>query len=130
MPAQWLLNWAIAYATPYLVNYGAGYANLQSRIFFVWFAACFLCIAFVYAMVYETKGLSLEQIDEMYADRKCTPWRSAGWTPGAGFQEKKPAGSGSGESAGEDGGRAAGPKGPGSPAEEEIALGPMHEIRL
>ena len=44
---QWLLNWAIAYMTPYLVDYGAGYANLQSKIFFVWFGACFICIAFV-----------------------------------------------------------------------------------
>ena len=44
---QWLLNWAIAYATPYLVDYGAGYANLQSKIFFVWFGACFICIVFV-----------------------------------------------------------------------------------
>ncbi|KAL6365760.1 hypothetical protein LRP88_00335 [Fusarium phalaenopsidis] len=33
---NWLLNWAIAFSTPYLVNYGEGYANLQSKIFFVW----------------------------------------------------------------------------------------------
>ena len=78
---QWLLNWAIAYATPYLVNYGEGYANLQSKIFFVWFGSCFLCIAFVYFLIYETKGLSLEQVDEMYGDKTCTPWRSAGWRP-------------------------------------------------
>ncbi|KAF4415406.1 RCO3-glucose transporter, partial [Fusarium acutatum] len=32
---NWLLNWAIAFSTPYLVNYGKGYANLQSKIFFV-----------------------------------------------------------------------------------------------
>lgn len=32
---NWLLNFAIAYATPYMVNEGAGYANLQSRVFFV-----------------------------------------------------------------------------------------------
>ncbi|EAQ87103.1 hypothetical protein CHGG_03722 [Chaetomium globosum CBS 148.51] len=78
---NWLLNWAIAYATPYLVNYGEGYANLQSKIFFVWFGSCFLCIAFVYFLIYETKGLSLEQVDEMYGDKTCTPWRSAGWRP-------------------------------------------------
>jgi sugar porter (SP) family MFS transporter len=80
---NWLLNWAIAYATPYLVNYGSGYANLQSKIFFVWFACCFLCIAFVYFMIYETKGLSLEQVDEMYTDKSVSAWRSAGWQPKA-----------------------------------------------
>ncbi len=76
---QWLLNWAIAYATPYLVNYGPGYANLQSKIFFIWFACCFLCITFVYFLIYETKGLSLEEIDELYTEvssaRKSTHWQ-------------------------------------------------------
>lgn len=38
---NWLLNWAIAYSTPYLVNYGTGNANLQSKIFFIWFGCCF-----------------------------------------------------------------------------------------
>ena len=32
---NWLLNFALAYATPYMVNEGKGYANLQSRVFFV-----------------------------------------------------------------------------------------------
>ncbi|KAK4151691.1 general substrate transporter [Chaetomidium leptoderma] len=83
---NWLLNWAIAYATPYLVNYGEGYANLQSKIFFIWFGCCFLCIAFVYFMIYETKGLSLEEVDEMYADKTCVAWRSASWRPKSTFQ--------------------------------------------
>ncbi|SPO01684.1 probable RCO3 - glucose transporter [Cephalotrichum gorgonifer] len=76
---NWLLNWAIAYSTPYLVNYGDGYANLQSKIFFVWFGACFLCILFVYLMIYETKGLSLEQVDQLYEEirdaRQSTKWK-------------------------------------------------------
>lgn len=76
---NWLLNWAIAYSTPYLVNYGPGNANLQSKIFFIWFGCCFICIAFVYFMIYETKGLSLDQIDELYDEVKIaknsTKWR-------------------------------------------------------
>jgi hypothetical protein len=32
---NWLLNFAIAYSTPYMVNEGDGYANLQSKVFFV-----------------------------------------------------------------------------------------------
>lgn len=82
---NWLLNWAIAYATPYLVNYGDGYANLQSKIFFVWFACCFLCILFVYLMIYETKGLTLEEVDRLYEEvsdaRKSAAWKppSSSW---------------------------------------------------
>jgi MFS family permease len=76
---NWLLNWAIAFSTPYLVNYGKGYANLQSKIFFIWFGACFLCIFFVYFFIYETKGLSLEEIDllseEVSVARKSTNWK-------------------------------------------------------
>ena len=84
---NWLLNWAIAYSTPYLVNYGAGYANLQSKIFFVWFACCFVCIAFVYFFIYETKGLSLEEVDLMYAE--CPSARkSAAWEPTDNFRHR------------------------------------------
>ena len=52
--SNWLLNWAIAYSTPYMVD--ADHANLQSKVFFVWGSFCFVCIAFVYFMIYETKG--------------------------------------------------------------------------
>lgn len=76
---NWLLNWAIAYSTPYLVNYGEGYANLQSKIFFVWFAACLVSIVFVWFLIYETKGLSLEQVDQLYEEvsnaRESTTWK-------------------------------------------------------
>jgi MFS transporter, SP family, sugar:H+ symporter len=81
------LNWAIAYATPYLVNYGSGYANLQSKIFFIWFAACFLCIAFVYFFIYETKGLSLEEVDELYGDCH-KAWKSKVWVPKVSYQQR------------------------------------------
>ncbi|KAM0711236.1 hypothetical protein Q7P35_001975 [Cladosporium inversicolor] len=64
---NWLLNFALAYATPYMVNEGKGYANLQSKVFFIWGSFCFICIAFVWFMIYETKGLTLEQVDELYS---------------------------------------------------------------
>lgn len=90
MVLQWLLNWAIAYMTPYLVNYGEGYANLQSKIFFIWFACCFICIAFVYFFIYETKGLSLEEVDELY--NECTGIHAAKnstkWQPTVSFQQR------------------------------------------
>ncbi|EHK97861.1 MFS general substrate transporter [Glarea lozoyensis ATCC 20868] len=83
---NWLLNFAIAYATPYLVNFGPGNANLQSKIFFIWFACCFLCIAFVYFMIYETKGLTLEQVDELYAEVKVAS-KSRSWVPTTTFRD-------------------------------------------
>ncbi|KAH8177814.1 sugar transporter domain-containing protein [Sarocladium implicatum] len=77
---NWLFNWAIAYSTPYLVNYGHGYANLQSKIFFIWFGCCFICIAFVYFFIYETKGLSLEQVDQLYEEVSVAS-QSTKWEP-------------------------------------------------
>ncbi|ORY56359.1 glucose transporter-like protein [Pseudomassariella vexata] len=90
---NWLLNWAIAYATPYLVNWGPGYANLQSKIFFIWFACCFGCIAFVYFYIYETKGLSLEEVDEMYSEVKSAR-KSTGWVPSTTFAQRQNEGGG------------------------------------
>lgn len=84
--SNWMLNWAIAYSTPYLVNYGPGNANLQSKIFFVWGGCCFVCIGFVYFMIYETKGLTLEQVDELYAEVKDAR-HSLGWVPTITFRE-------------------------------------------
>lgn len=86
--SQWLLNFVIAFVTPYLVDYGPHYANLQSKVFFIWFGACFLCIAFVYFFIYETKGLSLEEVDEMYSE--CPSARkSPSWVPTMGFRERQ-----------------------------------------
>lgn len=43
--SNWLLNWAIAYSTPYMVD--EDHANLRSKVFFIWGSFCFVCIAFV-----------------------------------------------------------------------------------
>lgn len=86
--SQWLLNWALAYSTPYLVNYGPGNANLQSKIFFIWFACCFICIAFVYFFIYETKGLTLEEVDELYTEVKSAR-ESLNWKPTVTFKERE-----------------------------------------
>jgi len=78
--SNWLLNWAIAYATPYMVNPGPGNANLGSKVFFVWGGFCVICCFFVYFMIYETKGLSLEQVDELYG-KVDKAWQSKGFVP-------------------------------------------------
>jgi len=84
--SNWLLNFAIGYATPYMVNDGPGNANLGAKVFFVWGGCCFICIFFVWAMIYETKGLSLEQVDELYG-KVSKAWQSSGFVPTVSFQD-------------------------------------------
>ena len=88
-----LLNWAIAYATPYLVNDGPGNANLQAKVFFIWGGFCCVCVVFVYFCIYETKGLSLEQVDELYA-KVDHAWQSKGFVPTVSFAEVRDLGDG------------------------------------
>lgn len=84
--SNWLLNWAIAYATPYLVDTGPGDAGLESKVFFLWGSFCFICFFFVWGMIYETKGLSLEQVDELYY-KVPHAWKSPGFVPTVSFQD-------------------------------------------
>lgn len=80
--SNWLWNWAIAYATPYLVDPGKGNANLGSKVFFIWGGCNFLCFFFSYFMIYETKGLTLEEIDAMY-EHVDHAWQSTHYVPQA-----------------------------------------------
>ncbi|KAI1349335.1 general substrate transporter [Xylaria sp. FL0043] len=84
--SNWLLNFGIAYGTPYLVEEGTGYASLGSKVFFLWGAFCVLGAVFVYCMVFETSKISLEQIDEMY-ERVHLAWKSTGFEPSWSFQQ-------------------------------------------
>lgn len=84
--SNWLLNWAIGYATPYIVDSGPGNANLGAKVFFIWGGCCFICIFFVWGMIFETKGLALEQVDELYA-KVPHAWQSAGFQPSVSFQD-------------------------------------------
>lgn len=74
--SNWVLNFPIAFATPYLVDSGPGNADLGAKVFFIWGACCVGCLVFTYFFIYETKGLSLEQIDELFA--KCKSARKSG----------------------------------------------------
>lgn len=84
--SNWLLNFAIGYGTPYLVNTGPGYANLQAKVFFVWGFFCVVSFVFVWCLVYETSKISLEQIDEMY-ERVAHAWDSSNFQPSWSFQQ-------------------------------------------
>jgi sugar porter (SP) family MFS transporter len=83
---NWLFNWAIAYATPYMVDEGTGNANLGSKVFFVWGTFCLMACFFVWFMVYETKGLTLEQVDELYA-KTSKAWMSKRFVPTVSYAE-------------------------------------------
>ncbi|KAG6860483.1 hypothetical protein C0995_010648 [Termitomyces sp. Mi166 len=72
--SNWLWNFGIGYATPYLVNksttgvLGVKTADLGVKVFFIWGSTCAGCLIFTYFFVPETKGLSLEQIDLLYRE--------------------------------------------------------------
>lgn len=63
---NWLVNFICAYITPYLIDTGEHTAALGNRIFFIWGGLNFIGTVFVYFVVYETKGLKLEEVDYMY----------------------------------------------------------------
>jgi hypothetical protein len=78
--SNWLWNWGIGYATPYLVKTGPGDAGLGVKVFFIWGSTCLGCLLFTYFFIPETKGLSLEQVDELY-NAGVKPWQSTKWEP-------------------------------------------------
>ncbi|KAG7195598.1 Plasma membrane low glucose sensor [Scheffersomyces spartinae] len=63
---NWLVNFVLAYATPYLIDTGHHTAALGNKIFFIWGGFNAMGAVYVYFMVYETKGLKLEEVDFMY----------------------------------------------------------------
>lgn len=84
--SNWLLNFGIAYSTPFMVGDGPGYAGFGPKIFFIWGSFCIVAILYVWCMVYETSKLSLEQIDEMY-ERVDHAWNSKTFEPSWSFQQ-------------------------------------------
>ncbi len=53
----------------------------------MWFGACFVCIAFVYFFIYETKGLTLEEVDDLYHEVSSAR-KSTNWKPSTTFQQR------------------------------------------
>ncbi|OBT64847.1 hypothetical protein VE03_06428 [Pseudogymnoascus sp. 23342-1-I1] len=83
--SNWLLNFVIAYTTPFLLGKGPGALHLGPQIFYVWGVCCIFAFFFVWFMVYETSKLTLEQIDEMY-ERVGRAWKSQSFEPTWSFQ--------------------------------------------
>lgn len=72
---NWTWNFLIAFFTPFIgsaIGFKYGYV----------FAGCNLLGALVvYFFLYESSGLTLEEVNMMYTDPICKPWTSRQWAP-------------------------------------------------
>ena len=82
--SNWLWNCIIAVITPYMVDGDKG--NLGPKVFYIWGGLCCCCFVYAYLLVPETKGLTLEQVDQMLAETN--PRNSAKWVPHTTYAEK------------------------------------------
>lgn len=73
----WLWAVVVSVIAPYMIGRDKG--NMRAAVFFVWGGACVFGVAYAYYLVPETRGLSLEQIDQMLSET--TPRNSANWRP-------------------------------------------------
>lgn len=74
--SNWFWNCIISVIIPYIVD--PGYGGLGAKVFFIWGSTCLFCALFAYIFVPETKGLTLEQVDQMMEEvpaRKTRKWR-------------------------------------------------------
>ncbi|KAK6204392.1 general substrate transporter [Scheffersomyces amazonensis] len=72
--ANWMLGFLISFFTPMItkaINFYFGYVFAGSMV-----VSCF----FIYFFVCETKGLTLEEVDKLYAEN-VLPWKSSSWSP-------------------------------------------------
>jgi hypothetical protein len=58
--------------------------NLGSKVFFIWGSTCVLCMVYAYFLIWETKGLTLEQVDRMMEETQ-SPRHSSSWKPHSTF---------------------------------------------
>ncbi|KAK3299589.1 general substrate transporter [Chaetomium fimeti] len=75
--SNWLWNCIIAVITPYMVDKDKG--NLAAKVFYIWGGLCTCCFVYAYLLIPETKGLTLEQVDQMLGETN--PRNSAKWVP-------------------------------------------------
>ncbi|CEH17743.1 general substrate transporter [Ceraceosorus bombacis] len=73
--SNWFWNFLLAFFTKPITG------DIDYAFGFVFAGANFLGFFIVYFFVYETKGLTLEEIDEMYNDDRVKPWQSRKWAP-------------------------------------------------
>ncbi|SCV01770.1 LAME_0G18382g1_1 [Lachancea meyersii CBS 8951] len=72
--SNWLWGFLISFFTPFItsaINFYYGYVFMGCMVF---------AIFYVFFFIPETKGLTLEEVNEMYQEG-VSPWRSSGWVP-------------------------------------------------
>ncbi|EKM84259.1 hypothetical protein AGABI1DRAFT_52117 [Agaricus bisporus var. burnettii JB137-S8] len=71
---NWLWNFLLSFFAPRIA------AKIGPLILLIFFGMLVFGFFYVYLFVPETKGLSLEEVDELYRSG-VKPWKSAGWRP-------------------------------------------------
>ncbi|OAA61662.1 General substrate transporter [Niveomyces insectorum RCEF 264] len=69
---NYFFNWLISYCSPYFINKDD--LNWGPKYGYIWAGANFAALVFIIFMVPETKGRSLEEIDELFENR-VSVWR-------------------------------------------------------
>ncbi|CCK73432.1 sugar porter family MFS transporter NDAI_0G04470 [Naumovozyma dairenensis CBS 421] len=78
--ANWIWGFAIGFCTPFItsaINFYYGYVFMGCLVFSFIYVFFFVC---------ETKGLTLEEVNQMYIEG-VKPWKSTNWTPPANRQQ-------------------------------------------
>ncbi|KAF8204226.1 general substrate transporter [Mycena galopus ATCC 62051] len=71
---NWLWNFLLGFFSPRIAN------DIGPLILLIFFGMLVFGYGYVYFFIPETKGLSLEEVDELYRSG-VKPWHSAEWTP-------------------------------------------------
>ncbi|KAI0694412.1 general substrate transporter [Cytidiella melzeri] len=71
---NWLWNFLLSFFSPRIAN------DIGPLILLIFFGMLTFGFAYVWLFIPETKGLSLEEVDEMYRSG-VKPWKSAKWRP-------------------------------------------------
>ena len=71
---DWLWNFLLSFFAPRIAH------DIGPLILLIFFGMLVFGFVYVYFAIPEVKGLSLEEVDEMYRAR-VLPWRSEGWKP-------------------------------------------------
>ncbi|KAJ6479188.1 general substrate transporter [Mycena vitilis] len=71
---NWLWNFLLGFFAPRIAD------DIGPLILLIFFGVLVFGFGYVYLCIPETKGLSLEEVDEMYRSG-VKPWHSASWTP-------------------------------------------------
>ena len=71
---NWFWNFMLSYWSPYIVD------DIGSFILLIFFGCLVFAFFYVFAFIPETKGISLEEVDELYRTG-VKPWKSSSWKP-------------------------------------------------